>query len=73
MKMISALVLSLSATLLAGSAHAAPNLIQNGSFENASANFLLPALDGPGLALATGSTQIADWTVIGGTAGDGLA
>ena len=57
----------------AGSGEAA-NLIQNGSFETASDGFLLPALTGSGLALANGSTAMADWTVTGGDGdGDGLA
>jgi hypothetical protein len=72
MKGMSAFALSLAAALLASGAQAA-NLIQNGSFETASDGSLLPALTGPGLALANGNTAMAGWTVIGGTDGDGLA
>jgi hypothetical protein len=71
MKVISAVVFSVTAALLTGSAQA--NLISNGSFETASDGSLLPALTGPGLSLPNGNTAMADWTVIGGTAGDGLA
>jgi hypothetical protein len=69
MKMTPALILSLSVALLAGSAHA--NLISNGSFEDASAGSSLPT--GNGSQLPSGSTDIADWTVLGGPGFDGVA
>jgi len=70
MKLISALALSLSATLLFGGAQAA-NLIQNGSFETASDGSSIPT--GNGSQLPSGNTDIADWTVIGGPGFDGVA
>jgi hypothetical protein len=70
MKVISALALSLSATLLAGGVQAA-NLIQNGSFETASDGSTLPT--GNGSQLPSGNTDIADWTVFGGPGFDGVA
>jgi hypothetical protein len=69
MKVISAFVFSLSAALLTGSAQA--NLISNGSFETASDGSSLPT--GNGESLPNGSTAIADWTVFGGPANDGVA
>lgn len=54
--------------LLAVPLPARADLITNGSFEEGS-----PQPTGSGIALPTGSTTMPGWTVIGGTAGDGLA
>jgi len=66
--------LGIAAALLAtlGAAECAEaNLIDNGSFESASPGSALPT--GNGVALPTGSTAMAGWTVFGGSTTDGLA